>query len=129
MPSALTTEIFAQLIGEVTAQLKRALHLACFAQPAFVNACLSPVDVLRGIANSSMLAGLRCSGQRLLWHGHSLFALLPCIKCHAMLQLLEWEPLVWIQLKALRISQLLSASLREAKSGLMRMVWFLGDVT
>ena len=39
-----------------------------------------------------------------------------------MLQLLEWEPLVWIQLKALHISQLLSASLWEANSGMMRVV-------
>ena len=66
-----------------------------------------------------MLASLRCSRQRLLWHGHSTSALLPCIKCRAMLQLLEWEPLVWIQLKALHISQLLSARLWETNSGLV----------
>ena len=87
-----------------------------------MNACLSPVDVREGIATSSLLAGLRCSRQRLLWHGLSISALLPCIKCRAMLQLLEWEPLDWIQLKALHISQLLSASLWEANSGMMRVV-------
>ena len=90
---------------------KKVLHLACFAHSGFMYACFSPVDVARRIAGSSMLACLQCSRQRLLWHGLSFTALLPCIKCCAMLQLLEWEPLGWVQLKALHISQLLSASL------------------
>ena len=74
-----------------------------------------------------MLACLQCSRQQLLWHGLSFTALLPCIKCCAMLQLLEWEPLVWVQLKALHISQLLSASLWEATPGMLNMISFLGD--